>query len=106
MSRWPPSLVALQHRNFRLLWAGLLLSFSGSMMQNAALLWHVSILVRPEQRPLALGTVGLVRVVPIVVFSLVGNFVRMYYRYKAEMDSQVAARINQATEHQRESITR
>ena len=44
--------------------------------------------------------------IALVVFSLVGNFVRMYYQYKAEMDSQVAARINQATEHQRESITR
>ncbi len=44
--------------------------------------------------------------IALVVFSLVGNFVRMYYQYKAEMDSQVAARVNQATEHQRESITR
>ena len=44
--------------------------------------------------------------IALVVFSLVGNFVRMYYQYKAEMDSQVAARVSQATEHQRESITR
>ena len=42
-----PHFAALRHRNFRLLWIGLLLSFSGSMMQNAALLWHVSLLVAP-----------------------------------------------------------
>jgi len=29
---------ALQHRNFRLLWIGLLVSFSGSLMQSAAIL--------------------------------------------------------------------
>ena len=60
---------ALQHRNFRLLWVGLLVSFSGSYMQTAAILWHVSLLVPDERRALALGMVGLVRVVPIVVFS-------------------------------------
>lgn len=70
-----PSFVALQHRNFRLLWIGLLVSFTGSMMQNAALLWHVSLLAPPESKGLALGLVGLVRVVPIVFFSLVGGVV-------------------------------
>ena len=48
---------ALLHRNFRLLWIGLLLSFSGSMMQNAALLWHVSLLVSPDRKAIALGFV-------------------------------------------------
>ena len=67
------SLVALQHRNFRLLWIGLLISFSGSLMQTAALLWHVSLLVPTDKRALALGMVGLVRVVPIVVFSLLSG---------------------------------
>jgi MFS family permease len=67
--------VALRHRNFRLLWTGQLVSMAGSQMQTAAILWHVSILVRPEQRGLALGMVGLVRVVPIVVFSLVAGVV-------------------------------
>jgi MFS family permease len=46
---------------------------AGSMMQTAAILWHVSTLVSPGRRGLALGMVGLVRVVPIVVFSLVGG---------------------------------
>ena len=35
---------ALQHRNFRLLWIGLLVSFTGTFMQKAAMLWHVSLL--------------------------------------------------------------
>ncbi|HZM92556.1 MAG TPA: MFS transporter [Vicinamibacterales bacterium] len=66
---------ALQHRNFRLIWIGQLVSMAGSMMQSAAILWHVSVLVDPAQRGLALGFVGLVRVVPIVVFSLVAGVV-------------------------------
>ncbi|MBI3448118.1 MAG: MFS transporter [Acidobacteria bacterium] len=58
-------LVALQHRNFRLLWSGQLVSFAGSMAQTAAILWHVSLLVPPEKKGLALGMVGFVRVIPI-----------------------------------------
>jgi MFS family permease len=68
-------LVALQHRNFRLLWFGQLVSFSGSMMQTAAILWHVSLLVPPHRRALALGLVGLVRLLPIVFFSIAAGAV-------------------------------
>jgi MFS family permease len=64
---------ALRHRNFRLLWGGLLVSFSGSYMQTAAILWHVSLLAPDERRALALGLVGLVRIGPIIVFSLVSG---------------------------------
>jgi MFS family permease len=67
--------VALTHRNFRLIWLGLLASITGSMMQNAGLLWHVSLLVSPEKKALALGMVGFVRVVPIVVFSMLSGVV-------------------------------
>jgi MFS family permease len=63
-------LPALRSRNFRLLWIGLGISFAGSFMQQAAILWHVSLLVPPDRKALALGLVGLVRVVPIVVFSM------------------------------------
>ncbi len=73
--RTPASLAALRHRNFRLLWIGLLVSNTGSFMQSAALLWHVSLLVPPEKKGLALGLVGLVRVVPIVAFSLLSGVV-------------------------------
>src|SRR3954463_15370978 len=69
------SFVALQHRNYRLIWIGLMVSFTGSMMQNAALLWHVSLLVRPERKGLALGLVGLVRVFPVVIFSMISGVV-------------------------------
>jgi MFS family permease len=62
----------LRFRNFRLLWLGLFASFTGSFMQQAALLWHVSLLV-PDNKALALGAVGLVRVVPIVTLSLVSG---------------------------------
>ena len=67
--------VALRHRNFRLLWLGQLISFSGSMMQNAAILWHVSLLVPDDKKGLALGMVGLVRVLPILGFSLLSGVV-------------------------------
>jgi MFS family permease len=68
-------LLALQHRNFRLLWLGQLISVSGSMMQSAAILWHVSLLVPDDQKGLALGAVGLVRVLPTVGFSLFGGVI-------------------------------
>jgi MFS family permease len=68
-------IVALRYRNFRLLWIGIFVSMAGSMMRNAALLWHVSLLATPENKALALGGVGLVRAVPIVVCSLIAGVV-------------------------------
>src|SRR5437899_7676274 len=69
------SFVALRHRNYRLLWIGLFISFTGSMMQNAALLWHVSLLVEPGRKGLALGMDGASRFVPVVFFSLLSGVV-------------------------------
>ena len=66
---------ALRHRNFRLLWIGQLLSVSGSMMQSAAILWHVALVAPPDHKAIALGLVGLVRVLPIVVFSMLSGVV-------------------------------
>jgi MFS family permease len=74
-ARFSSAAVALRHRNFRLLWWGQLVSFSGSMMQMAAVLWHVSLLAPPGRKGIALGLVGLVRVVPIIVFSLISGVV-------------------------------
>jgi len=68
-------LPALRHRNYRLLWIGQLISVSGTMMQTAAILWHVSLLVPADRKGLALGLVGLVKVVPIVAFSLFSGVV-------------------------------
>ncbi|MCA1560167.1 MAG: MFS transporter [Acidobacteria bacterium] len=50
-----------------------MISFSGSFMQGAALLWHVSLLVPEDRRALALGLVGLTRIGPVILFSLVSG---------------------------------
>lgn len=65
-------LEALRHNDFRQLWLGQLVSITGTQMQVAAINWHVYQLT---QSPLALGGVGLTRVIPIVVFSLWGGLV-------------------------------
>ena len=44
--------------------------------------------------------------IALVVFSLAGSFVRMYYQYKAAMDVQLAQRLSQATRHQQETPSR
>jgi MFS family permease len=66
------SFSALRHRDFRLLWIGQLISVTGSQMQLVAINWHVYLLTKS---PLALGGVGLVRVLPIILCSLVGGVV-------------------------------
>src|SRR2546421_208552 len=66
---------ALQHRDFTLLWIGQLLSFAGSRMQTAAILWHVSLLAAPGRKGIALGLVGAVQVVPIIAFSMLSGVV-------------------------------
>ena len=66
-------LAALRYRDFRLLWSGFILSYTGTFMQAAGMLWHVSILVPEDRRALALGLVGLVRIGPIIVFSMISG---------------------------------
>ena len=80
-------LVALQHRDFRLLWSGRLLSTTGSQMQNIAVSWHIFALLRDQSFTLSLlgqefelsagalglGSLGLVRVIPIAIFALLGG---------------------------------
>ena len=61
---------ALHHRKFRLLWLGLMISVAGAQMQLWAIFWHIRSLT---DQPIALGTVGLARILPVVVFSLVGG---------------------------------
>src|SRR6266511_1707470 len=85
------SFIALRHRNFRLIWLGLMLSFTGSMMQSAGLLWHVSLLV-PNNKGLALGMVGLVKVVPIILFSMIsGVLADAWDRRKLMLATQLGA---------------
>jgi MFS family permease len=72
MPRFVRNTTALRHRDFRLLLSGLLVSVTGSMMQSAAILWHVYDITHD---PLALGAVGLVRILPIIGFSLISGVV-------------------------------
>lgn len=53
-----------------MLWFGMMISIAGTQMQLTAILWHVNTL-SPE--PIALGAVGLARILPIVFFSLVAG---------------------------------
>lgn len=62
--------LALQHRDFRLLWIGQLVSVSGSQMQTVAINWHIWQLTGSA---LALGLIGLARIIPIIIFSLMGG---------------------------------
>jgi MFS family permease len=61
---------ALRHRDFRLLSTATLVSIIGTQMQNVGIDWHVYVLTRS---PLALGAIGLVRVVPLIVLSMWGG---------------------------------
>jgi len=65
---------ALKNRQYFLIWLGLLISFAGSQMQLAALHWHIRELTG-EPDPLALGGIGLARILPIIVFSMIGGAV-------------------------------
>jgi MFS family permease len=63
---------ALRNRRYLYLWLGLLISISGSQMQWAAIHWHIRTLTGVPD-PLALGGIGLARIVPVVVFSFIGG---------------------------------
>jgi MFS family permease len=63
---------AIAARDFRLLWFGQGVSAIGSMMQGAALNWQVYDLTGSY---VALGLIGLFRVGPIVLLSLIGGTV-------------------------------
>lgn len=65
----PPS---LHHSRFRLLWMGLLISIAGSQMQLWAIFWHIRTM---SDQPIALGAIGLARILPVIVFSLLGGAV-------------------------------
>ncbi len=84
-----PRLVALQHRDFRLLWLGQLISTIGSQMQLIAINWHIYGLLKDQTYTLSLftndisvntgalglGILGLVRILPVILFALLGGIV-------------------------------
>jgi len=63
---------ALYHRRFRLYWIGITISIAGSQMQTWALFWHIRTIT---DQPIALGGIGLARILPVIVFSLIGGVV-------------------------------
>ena len=65
----PPS---LKHKRFFYLWIGQLISIAGTQMQIWALFWHINQL---NKNPIALGGVGLARILPVIIFSLIGGAV-------------------------------
>ncbi len=67
--RIPP---ALKNKRFFMLWAGLLISVAGSQMQLAAIHWHIRSLTGTPD-PMALGGIGLARILQVIVFSLFGG---------------------------------
>ncbi|HRW49732.1 MAG: MFS transporter [Caldilinea sp.] len=87
MAEAEPRFVALQHRDFRLVWASNFFSIVGTQMQLVAINWHIyellagtslsveifgrTVSLNPEA--LGLGGVGLMRVIPIALFALVGG---------------------------------
>jgi MFS family permease len=80
----PPRLAALRSYDFRRLWLGEMVSTVGSQMQVVAIDWHVATLLRGQSvalsdnvsldaQALGLGLIGLSRVIPIIIFALVGG---------------------------------
>lgn len=67
---------ALRHRNFRLLWTGLLISVAGSQMQIWALFWHIRTL---SDQPIAVSWIGVVRFFPVLIFALFAGLVADLY---------------------------
>jgi len=63
---------ALKNRRYFYLWIGLLISIAGSQMQLTALFWHIRSLTGSPD-PLALGGIGLARILPIMLFSLISG---------------------------------
>src|SRR5450759_5600748 len=62
-----PRFAAFQHRNFVLLWVGLIVSNVGTWMQNVACGWLV---LQLTNSPLWLGLLGLSFALPMVVLPL------------------------------------
>jgi MFS family permease len=67
--RLPP---ALHHRRFALFWAGILFAWTGNQILIWALPWHIR---NFTDQPIALGSVGLIRVIPTIFVSIFAGMV-------------------------------
>lgn len=65
-------LAALAHADFRKLWLGQIISIGGTQMRVVAVIYHLYQLTRS---PLALGSVGLARLLPMLVLVLPAGLV-------------------------------
>src|SRR5258708_1059124 len=67
---------ALKHRRFLCLWLGQLMSVAGTQMQIWAIFWHIRTLTN---QPIAVSGVGLARILPVILFSLLSGAVADSY---------------------------
>src|SRR3954447_1636766 len=70
--RLPTAFTSLRHQNYRLLWFGSLVSNSGDWMDQVALNWLVYQLTNSA---VSLGLLNLCRLMPILVFTLIGGVI-------------------------------
>src|SRR5690349_6957428 len=71
-------LAALRHHDFRLLWIGNLISIAGSQMRMIAVNVQIYELAKAGGRidpALALGLIGLARVIPLVLTALLSGLI-------------------------------
>ncbi len=61
---------ALRSRDFTLLFAGQLISLTGTQMQHVAVAWQLYLLTHS---PLSLGILGAFRIAPVIIFALGGG---------------------------------
>jgi MFS family permease len=79
---------AFKSRQFLLYWVGHLISIAGSQMQVWSLYWHLRTL---SDQPLVVSGIGLARILPIFLFSLVAGVVAdRFNRRKLTIVTQIA----------------
>src|SRR5579871_4174349 len=76
-SRLATTLRSLRHRNFRLFFAGQLISLIGTWMQNVAQAWLV---YRLTGSAALLGLIGFANQIPVFLIAPVGGFVADRYK--------------------------
>ena len=73
---------ALKHRRVFYLWVGQLISIAGTPMQIWALFLDIRTIT---DQPIALGGIGLARIFPVIIFSLIGGAVADSYNRRNVM---------------------
>jgi MFS family permease len=92
---WRHSLRALQHRNFRLFFAGQLISLVGTWMQSVAQAW---LIYRLTGSSLLLGTLGFAGQVPVFLASPLGGIAAdRFSRHRMVIATQIASMVTALT---------